>query len=487
MSLRPVIPGFYPDPSVCRVGDDYFLATSSFEYFPGVPVWHSRDLLSWEQIGHVLERPSQMPPREGRPSGGIFAPTLRHHDGRFWMVTTDYHRIFDGQLIVSAEDPAGPWTDPVFTTGATGIDPDLAWDEDGTCHLTWASFEGMRTVPVNPSTGELLGESHRVWSGTGLAAAEAPHLYRIDGWWYLMIAEGGTERGHTIAMARARTLDGEWEAAPNNPILTHRSTSNPVQNTGHGDLIQQADGSWAMVYLAVRPRGFSPLFHTNGRETFLAGVDWVDGWPVVDEYRFEVPKTDTPFVDRFDGADLDLRWIAPGCYPSSFTQMTSEGLVIRPPEPGAAWRSQLCVRVRDLAWAATVELGPATTTGRFALRMDNRHWYGLDVDGDEIRATAAIGPVEQCVGRTRRDAGPVTLCISATSPGADAPDLSKHEPDFVELSVLQPDGNAEQLARLPGRYLSTEVTCGFTGRVLAVEAIDADVLLRRFSYSPVDG
>src|SRR5690242_7050388 len=118
MSSRPVIPGFYPDPSVCRVGDDYYLATSSFEYFPGVPVWHSRDLLSWEQIGHVLERPSQMPPREGRPSGGIFAPTIRYHGDRFWMVTTDYHRIFDGHLIVSAEDPSGPWTDPVFTTGA---------------------------------------------------------------------------------------------------------------------------------------------------------------------------------------------------------------------------------------------------------------------------------------------------------------------------------------------------------------------------------
>ena len=485
MSSSPVIPGFYPDPSVCRVGDDYYLATSSFEYFPGVPVWHSRDLLSWEQIGHVLERPSQMPPREGRPSGGIFAPTLRHHGGRFWMVTTDYHRIWDGQLIVSAENPAGPWTDPVFTTGAQGIDPDLAWDEDGVCHLTWASFQGIRTVPVDPSSGALLGESHRVWSGTGLAAPEAPHLYRVDGWWYLLIAEGGTERGHTIAVARARTIDGEWEGAPHNPILTHRSTSNPVQNVGHGDLVQRPDGSWAIVYLGVRPRGFTPLFHTAGRETFLAGVDWVDGWPVVDENRFEVPAVDTAFVDSFDRERLDLRWVTPGRGPSSFTQLTSDGLVVRPPELGQS-PSQLCVRVRDLAWEATAELGPGTTTGRFAVRMDNRHWYGLDVVGDQIRAIATIGPVEQCFGSVQREvAGPLRLQISASPPAADEPDHHEHEPDFIELSVFKADGTAERLARLPGRYLSTEVVCGFTGRVLSVEALDKDVVLRRFTYRPV--
>jgi hypothetical protein len=227
------------------------------------------------------------------------------------------------------------------------------------------------------------------------------------------------------------------------------------------------------------------LFHTAGRETFLAGVDWVDGWPVVDENRFEVPAVDTAFVDSFDRERLDLRWVTPGRGPSSFTQLTSDGLVVRPPELGQS-PSQLCVRVRDLAWEATAELGPGTTTGRFAVRMDNRHWYGLDVVGDQIRAIATIGPVEQCFGSVQREvAGPLRLQISASPPAADEPDHHEHEPDFIELSVFKADGTAERLARLPGRYLSTEVVCGFTGRVLSVEALDKDVVLRRFTYRPV--
>jgi hypothetical protein len=483
----PVIPGFYPDPSVCRVGDTYYLANSSFEYAPGVPLWKSDDLVRWEQIGHALDRPSHIPARAGRPSGGIFAPTLRHHGGRFWVITTDYHRIYDGQLIVSAEDPGGPWTDPVFVSGAVGIDPDLAWDDDGTCFMTWASFAGLQTVPVDPATGHMLGEPRRVWSGTGLAAPEGPHLYRIGEWWYLLIAEGGTERGHTIAMARARTLDGDWEPAPMNPVLSHRSTSHPVQNVGHGDLVQRADGSWALVYLGVRARGFSPLFHTNGRETFLAGVEWVDGWPVVDEAAFDVPPVDTSFDDDFTGTALEPRWIAPGRYPSAFTELTDSGLLINQPDAKDA-RSQLCVRVRDLAWEATIELDAASTTARFCVRMNNSHWYGLDVTDSEIRAVAAIGPVQQSLAAAARVPGqPLVLRVAASPPPADAPDLDKHEPDFVELSVRRVDGVDELLARLPGRYLSTEVVGGFTGRVLAVEALDMPVTVRRIAYRPVSG
>jgi hypothetical protein len=464
------------------VGDDYYLAHSSFEYAPGVPIWHSRDLLTWKQIGHALDRPEHIPSRAGRPSGGIFAPTLRHHDGRFWMVTTDYHRIYDGQLVVSASDPTGPWTDPVFVAGAVGIDPDIAWDDDGTCFMTWAGFGGMQTVPIDPVTGAMLGEPRQVWAGTGLSAPEGPHLYRIDGWWYLLIAEGGTERGHTIAIARATTLDGPWEPAPKLPLLSHRSTSHPVQNTGHGDLVQRSDGTWALLYLGVRARGFSPLFHTNGRETFIAGVEWVDGWPVVVEDAFEVPVVDTSFDDRFETDQLSLRWIAPGHLPSTFTEVVPDGLRIRSPHEGEA-RSQLCVRVRDLAWEASVELDPSTTHGRFAVRMNDTHWYGVDVQDDEVRALAQIGPVQQCVGRAPRAPGPVVLRITATPPGPDAPDLEKHEPDFIELWVDRADGGSEQLARLPGRYLSTEVVGGFTSRVLSVEALDDVLTVRRVRYS----
>lgn len=168
---NPVIPGFHPDPSVCRVGEDYYLACSSFEYFPGVPIFHSRDLVHWTQIGNALDRPGQLRlPLDSPSSGGIYAPTLRHHDGRFWLIVTNVSG--DGNLLFTATDPAGPWSDPVRLPGVQGIDPDLAWDEDGTC---WCTTAGVGQIRIDPRTGETFGPSRRLWSGAAEAKApEAP-------------------------------------------------------------------------------------------------------------------------------------------------------------------------------------------------------------------------------------------------------------------------------------------------------------------------
>ena len=173
MTATPIIPGFFPDPSVCRVDDTYYVANSSFEYLPGVPIWRSTDLTTWEQVGNALTRAGQIPPHLGTASSGVYGLTLRHHDGRFWLVTSDVGQIQRGHLIVSAEDPAGPWSDAVHTTGTIGIDPDLCWDEDGVCHLTWASFQpglhGIASCPVDPTTGELLAEPTLLWPGSSLS------------------------------------------------------------------------------------------------------------------------------------------------------------------------------------------------------------------------------------------------------------------------------------------------------------------------------
>ncbi|MGW3984979.1 family 43 glycosylhydrolase, partial [Streptomyces mirabilis] len=195
---NPVIPGFHPDPCVCRAGQDYYLACSSFEYFPGVPIFHSRDLVNWAQIGNALDRPSQLRlPLDTPSSGGIYAPTLRYHDGRFWLVVTNVSG--DGNLLFTATDPAGPWSDPVHLPGVQGIDPDLAWDEDGNC---WCTTAGVGQIRLDPHTGETFGPSHRLWSGApGAKAPEAPHLYKIGDYWYLLIAEGGTERCHSVSIA----------------------------------------------------------------------------------------------------------------------------------------------------------------------------------------------------------------------------------------------------------------------------------------------
>ncbi|MFC5911674.1 family 43 glycosylhydrolase, partial [Streptacidiphilus monticola] len=187
----------------------------------------------------------------------------------------------DGNLIVTATDPAGPWSEPTYLPDVHGIDPDLAWDEDGTC---WCTVAGVSQYRINPHTGETLTEASPVWSGTpGALAPEAPHLYRIGDHWYLMIAEGGTERGHGVSIARGPSPSGPFEPCPWNPILTHRSTRKPIQNTGHADLVQAPDGSWWMVLLGVRPQGGTPGWHILGRETFLAPVTWQDGWPLVGE------------------------------------------------------------------------------------------------------------------------------------------------------------------------------------------------------------
>jgi xylan 1,4-beta-xylosidase len=485
----PVIPGFYPDPSICRVGDVYYTAHSSFEYVPGVPLFRSTDLVTWTQVGNALTRPSQLAPSAGAASSGIYAPTIRYGSGRFWLVTTDIGHFSRGHLLVSADDPAGPWSDAVFVAGTLGIDPDLTWDDDGVCRLTWKSFDpahpGIVSAPVDLGTGQLLGEPRPLWQGSGLHAPEGPHLYRIDGWWYLLLAEGGTERGHTVTIARARDLDGPWETPPVNPVLSHRSTSHPVQNVGHGDLVQRSDGSWAMVVHGVRARGQSPLFHVNGRETFVVGVDWVDGWPVVREDEFDVPVADHSFTDRFEAAELHPRWVAPGVAPSVFATPTPDGLRVeagRVPEGGS---TLLSVRTRDPEWTVRARL---TTDGtcRLVVRMDAARWYGITVDAVGIEGMVAVGPAVAGVGRiARAGAGEVSLRISArpATRGARGP---AEEPDVLELAAVGPDGDEHVFGSFAGRYLSTEVAGGFTGRVVGVEVVEGSALVHEVEYRTDD-
>jgi len=286
MLHNPLLKGFYPDPSICRVGDDFYMVTSSFSYFPGVPVFHSRDLAHWEQLGHCLDRPEQLPLDWQHISGGIYAPTIRWHDGLFYMVTTNVSH--GGNFYVTAADPAGPWSEPHYIRGAEGIDPSFFWDEDGVCWMTattdWARHDpGVWVAQLDLEKNCIVGEPVIAWRGAMVNAwaPEAPHLYKKGGWYYLMIAEGGTEEYHAVTMARSRSVTGPYEGYPGNPILTHRhlGPDYPICNVGHGDLVQLRDGSWYIVALGSRLIGGH---HKNmGRETFIAPVDWSGEWPVV--------------------------------------------------------------------------------------------------------------------------------------------------------------------------------------------------------------
>ena len=276
---NPVIPGFHPDPSVCRVGDDFYLVNSSFQYFPGVPLFHSKDMVNWEQIGHCLTRPSQLPLHDASAWGGIYAPTIRYNDGTFYMITTN---VSDkGNFIVHTTDPRGEWSEPVWVEQG-GIDPSLYF-EDGKCYLVSNPDNCIFLCQIDPMTGKQLTESKRIWTGTGGRYPEGPHIYKKDGWYYLLISEGGTEYGHKVTIARSRRIDGPYTGNPANPILTHinmNAQGSPIQGTGHADLVEAPDGSWWMVCLAFRPQ--TGTHHLLGRETFLAPVRWDKGaWPVV--------------------------------------------------------------------------------------------------------------------------------------------------------------------------------------------------------------
>ena len=278
--LNPILPGFHPDPSVVAVGEDYYLVNSSFHYFPGVPIYHSRDLQNWEQIGNVLDRPSQLPLKEATSWLGIYAPTLRYHDGTFYLITTNVGN--GGNFMVTSRDPSGPWSDPVWLE-QQGIDPSLYFEE-GKCFMVSNPGGVITLCEIDPSTGATLSPSKALWTGTGGRFPEGPHIYKHDGWYYLLISEGGTELAHRLTVARSRDIYGPYESNPANPIFTHCSAAGQesnIQGTGHADFFQAADGSWWTVFLAYRR--FGGDYHHLGRETFLAPVTWSGGWPVVND------------------------------------------------------------------------------------------------------------------------------------------------------------------------------------------------------------
>lgn len=326
---NPILPGFYPDPSICRVDDDYYLVTSTFAYFPGVPIFHSKDLVNWEQIGHVLDRPSQLPLEGQRQSQGIFAPTIRYHDGIFYMITTNVGQ--GGNFFVTATDPAGPWSDPIYLD-APGIDPSFYFDDDGKVYYT-----GTRPAPEGEKysgnweawlqefdlkTNKLIGEPVGLWRGAlrGAIWPEAPHIYKKDGYYYLLISEAGTGHHHAVSIARSEKIDGPYIGNPGNPILTHRHFGRdyPIVNVGHCDLVETQNGEWWAVALASRIYG--GYYRNLGRETFLLPVIWEDGWPIFSpgtgklEMTYEKPdlpevKTIIPTAcDHFEEEELDFKW-----------------------------------------------------------------------------------------------------------------------------------------------------------------------------------
>ncbi len=306
--INPIIPGFHPDPSICRVGNDFYIVNSSFQYFPGVPIFHSQDLQHWEQIGNVLNRQSQLPLKDATSWLGIYAPTLRYHNGTYYMITTNVGN--GGNFMVTATDPRGPWSEPLWLE-QQGIDPSLLFEGEK-CYMVSNPDNTITLCEIDPKTGRQLTKSRPIWQGMGGRYPEGPHIYKKDGYYYLLISEGGTELAHSITMARSRNIYGPYEPNPLNPILTHcnmKGQGSQIQGTGHGDLVQDQKGQWWLAFLAYRH--YNGSYHHLGRETFLAPVEWPEGgWPVVNGGQPIEPVQRQPISvrDEFDGP-LGPEWV----------------------------------------------------------------------------------------------------------------------------------------------------------------------------------
>lgn len=500
---NPVLSGFYPDPSICAVGNDFYLVNSTFAYFPGIPVFHSRDLAHWRQIGNVLDRPSQVHLEGCSHSQGIYAPTIRYHEGVFYVITTNVSG--GGSFIVTARDPAGSWSEPYFLgEEAPGIDPSLFFDSDGTCYYvgTRPNPDGVRyngdweiwAQKLDLAAMKLTGDSHMLWKGAmnGAIWPEGPHLYRKDGYYYLLIAEGGTSVHHSVMAARSRSVFGPYEGNPANPILTHRHLGRnyPVINVGHGDLAADAEGRWYMVMLASRPcEG-----HTNmGRETFLAKVVWEDDWPVVNpgvgklEECVELPDRAIPEAE--ESAELRGESVEPwdaGIYHFLQERLPSEFMMLRNPPQEPFYRlesgklylrlraeslreetnpSYLCVRQRqqDYEAGAVMDYEPRTDRECAGLAIVQSNFYHVRLekcmqDGSaQIRVVLCRGGQEETAGSCDVSGGSVLLRI-----------VNRGQRASFYCETAQ--GVQTVAENVDMRLLSTETAGGFTGCTMGMYA-----------------
>jgi alpha-N-arabinofuranosidase len=500
MFTNPIIRGFNPDPSICRVGIDYYLATSSFAYFPGIPVYHSRDLVNWRLVGHALTRETQLPLSGAGIKQGIWAPTLRFHAGRFYATATRMGKNGPVNFYVSTDDPSGEWSEPV-EVDQKGIDPDLFFDDDGRVYylsthpLPELPGSGIAMAEIDIETGQRLTDIRPLWPGTGGLAPEGPHLYKIRGWYYLMIAEGGTYSGHMETIARSRQVWGPYAPCPHNPILTHRNDhSLPIQSAGHADLVEAHDGSWWMVHLGIRQTFYQKS--QLGRETFLTPVTWTpDGWPLVNggrgvtELESAGPKLPRhpwpaqPARDGFGGPALGPHWIFLrnprrerydlASRPGWLRLHGGEETLVEPsasPTFVCRRQTQPSMRVRArIDFAGSREESEAGLTVFMA--PDAFYQFGIGIHDGRRRVFV----------RRRLDDLTVISAVCDAPPGHVDLAIESTATEYV-FSTVSADGNSTIIDRATSRYLCAEVADTFSGAMIGVFADNATADFGAFEF-----
>ena len=500
---NPILAGFYPDPSIVRVDDDYYLVNSSFAYSPGVPIFHSKDLVNWQSLGHVLTTPTQLPIEKQSSSRGIYAPTIRYHQGIFYLITT----LVDirGNFIATAKNPAGPWSEPVLLPEIGGIDPDLFFDDDGKVYIAHNDapigeplYNGHRAIwlwEYDLKNQKVVKDSGRVIVNGGVDISqkpiwiEGPHIYKINGWYYLVCAEGGTGQDHSAVVFRSKSLDQPFVAYEGNPILTQRdlpmNRSNAVANAGHVDLVQTKEGEWWAVFLATRP--YEKNIFNTGRETFLLPVTWKDGWPIILEKGRSVPlqlpapktqhKTSSKplsgnfvWTDSFDHPKIQTEWLKLRQSNQEFFTLQKGTLQMNARKVRMDSLDQpafLGRRQQHTHFDASTEMSfPAnqTSAGLVVFQNEQHHYY-VGVKSIENQQTLFI---EQANG-----GAPTIIFEEALQKNSKTHSITLEvtlNAGKINFSYQQGDTRKSLLQNADARLLSTEVAGGFVGTMVGLHA-----------------
>jgi xylan 1,4-beta-xylosidase len=494
---NPILSGYYPDPSITRVGDDYYIVLSSFAHFPGLPIFRSKDLVNWTQIGNAIDRPEQLDFNRMRTSQAVFAPDISYHDGVFYIVNTCVE--CKGNFVITAKDPAGPWSNPIWLP-FEGIDPSIYWEGDRAYIVNNRApdepprYDGHRAIWIQEydwRAGKMVGESTQLING-GVDITkkpvwiEGPHIFRKDGFYYLSAAEGGTSVNHSQVILRAKSLRGPYQPYAGNPILTQRDLpadrADAITSAGHATLIETQTGQWWASFLAVRP--YTGDFYNIGRETFLLPVTWKDGWPVILPRGKAIPfaatapalprgakpvlptSGDFGYVDEFDGKTLAMQWVGVRTPRTPFYTLDRGDLVITGGAPigditgvpGFVGRRQ---QHHVATIGTTVRFTPSRDgdrAGLVAMQSDASYlFFGITrVAGAAVVAlyTRDKGGAERLVGSAPlQKTGPVTLTLRA-----DGGTLA------FDYAIA---GTSRTLAdKVDARFLSTRTAGGFTGTLV---------------------
>lgn len=503
--INPILTGFYPDPSALRVGTDYYLINSTFSYFPGIPVFHSKDLKNWKQIGNVISRPSQMNFLGHRMTRGLFAPAIDYHNGTYYVTCTLIDK--GGNFVVTAKNPAGPWSDPTFLPEVKGIDPSLYFDDDK-AYIIYNSdapdnnpqYSGHRTLRMyefDPVNLKVLGEEKILVNG-GVDISkkpvwiEGPHILKKNGWYYLYAAEGGTSVNHTEVVLRSKSVWGPYIPYEHNPILTQKDLpadrKDPITSAGHAQLVEGPDGKTYAIFLAVRP--YEGNYYNTGRETFIAPVEWKDEWPIVDpgnkvlqysyktNYKEVKQKNARPqsgnfeytitFEKELDPALLFLRTVDS----ASFSLGKAKGLTLKlKPETVMGLANPSFIGKRQQHLNCTTE-----TALDFSAKSDNEK-AGLIIFQDEKHFYYLCKSVDQ---------GKQVLQLFKSNPATDVMELITQAPlTSSENVMLRIDAVGDSYSfhyatkpnawillkdKMDGKFLSTQVAGGFIGCVFGMYA-----------------